>query len=93
MALTTKNGLLSLIQSAHGVGVWPLSPNEHEDKMAEIAVVLNRAPDEPKDPRDRKFQDELNEFSKSLRSAGLKVSQRGMAFDTAEFLGYASYQR
>jgi hypothetical protein len=56
--------------------------------MAKIEIVLRRAPDEPKDPRDPKFQAELSEFSKSLHSVGLKVSQRGMAFDAAEFLGY-----
>ena len=56
--------------------------------MAEIGIVLRRAPDESKDPRDPEFQAELSEFSKSLHSAGLKVSQRGMAFDSAEFLGY-----
>jgi hypothetical protein len=56
--------------------------------MSEIEIVLRGAPDEAKDPRDRKFQDELSEFSKSLHSSGVKVSQRGMAFDAAEFLGY-----
>jgi hypothetical protein len=56
--------------------------------MAEIKIVLSRAPDEPKDPREPKYQAELSEFSKSLRSAGTKVSQHGMAFDAAEFLGY-----
>lgn len=51
-------------------------------------IILRRAPDESQDPRDRKFEAELREFSKSLHSVGMKVSQRGMAFDSAEFLGY-----
>lgn len=56
--------------------------------MTEIKIILLRARDEPKDPRDRKFQDELSKFSASLSSAGAKLSQRGMAFDSTEFSGY-----
>ena len=56
--------------------------------MDEMNISLRRAPDEGKDPRDPAFQAELGQFSRRLHIAGLKVSQRGMAFDSVEHLGY-----
>lgn len=55
--------------------------------MDEIRVILRRAPDDSLE-NDPKFQRELSDFSKSLRAAGVKFSQRAMAFDSADALGY-----
>jgi hypothetical protein len=55
--------------------------------MDEIRVILRRAPDDPLE-NDPEFQRELNDFSKSLRAAKVKFSQRAMAFDSVEALGY-----
>jgi hypothetical protein len=57
--------------------------------MEKIEIRLQRAPDDPKVP-DPKFQEELREFSKALQTAGVDYSQRGMAFDSADALGYLS---
>jgi hypothetical protein len=55
--------------------------------MEKIEIRLQRAPDDPKVP-DPKFQEELRGFSKALRTAGIDYSQRAMAFDAADALGY-----
>jgi hypothetical protein len=55
--------------------------------MEQIEIVLGRAPDDPQE-NDPKFQEELEEFSKSLRTAGMTYSQRGMAFDAVDAAGY-----
>jgi hypothetical protein len=55
--------------------------------LKEIEIVLVRAPDDPPE-RDPRIQEELRAFSKSLRSAGLTVSQRAIAFDSADAVGY-----
>jgi hypothetical protein len=55
--------------------------------MKQIEVALRRAPDDPP-VNDPKFQEGLREFSKSLRTAGVTYSQRAMAFDSVDALGY-----
>jgi hypothetical protein len=55
--------------------------------MAQIKIVLGRASDDPQE-NDPKYLEELAEFSKSLRTAGLDYSQRSMAFDAADAVGY-----
>jgi hypothetical protein len=57
------------------------------EKMEKLEIRLQRAPDDPK-LADPKFQEELRGFSKALRSAGIDYSQRAMAFDAADGLGY-----
>jgi hypothetical protein len=56
--------------------------------VSKVKISLKPAPDDAKvnDPR---FQEELNEFSKSLRAAGVFYSQRGMFFDTVGAVGYS----
>jgi hypothetical protein len=56
---------------------------DHE--MTEI--VLQRAPDDAS-VNDPEFQKELREFSRSLSAAGVAFSQRAMAFDSADALGF-----
>ena len=53
----------------------------------EVRVVLVRAPNDPK-VNEPKFQEELREFSRSLRAAGLSFSQRAMAFDSVDAVGH-----
>jgi hypothetical protein len=55
--------------------------------LQEIRIRLLRTPDDPPE-RDPAFQQELNQFKDSLRSAGIPYSQRGMAFDSAAATGY-----
>lgn len=50
-------------------------------------IVLVRAPDDPL-VNETKFQEELREFSKLLRAAGVSFSQRAMAFDSVDATGY-----
>lgn len=54
----------------------------------QIRIKLERAPDDPPE-NDPKFQEELREFSKSLRTAGVTFSQRGRTFDAIDAHGYA----
>jgi hypothetical protein len=54
----------------------------------QIKIKLERAPDDPPE-NDPKFQNELREFSKSLRAAGVDFSQRGRTFDAVDAHGYA----
>jgi hypothetical protein len=54
----------------------------------QIAIKLQRAPEDPAE-NDPKFQEELSEFSKSLRTAGVTFAQRGRAFDAIDAHGYA----
>jgi hypothetical protein len=56
--------------------------------MVKVEISLKRAPDDAR-VNDPKFQEELTEFSKSLRAAGIPYSQRGMAFDAVSAVGYA----
>jgi hypothetical protein len=53
----------------------------------QVRIVLVRAPDDPR-VSERKFQEELREFSESLRAAGVSFSQRAMAFDSVDAAGY-----
>jgi hypothetical protein len=55
--------------------------------MEKIEIRLQRAPDDPK-VHDPKFQEELRGLSKALHSARIDYSQRGMAIDAADALGY-----
>ncbi|RRA02547.1 hypothetical protein [Burkholderia cepacia] len=55
--------------------------------VQEIEILLKRAPDDPAE-RDPAFQDELRVFSSTLHSAGIRYSQRAMAFDSATAVGY-----
>ena len=50
-----------------------------------IEIVLRRAPDDPPE-NDPQCQAELREFSRTLRDAGLNVSQRAIAFDARHLL-------
>jgi hypothetical protein len=54
-----------------------------------VKIVLTRAPDDPK-VNERSFQEELGSFGAALRSAGVKYTLRGMAFDSADALGFQS---
>ena len=53
----------------------------------QIAIKLQRAPEDPAE-NDPKFQEELNEFSKSLRTADVIFAQRGRTFDAIDAHGY-----
>ena len=53
-----------------------------------IELSLKPAPDDPR-VNDPKFQEELREFSKSLRIAGVTFSQRSRTFDAIDAQGYA----
>jgi hypothetical protein len=53
----------------------------------EIEIRLKRAPDDPAE-RDFAFQSELRAFSATLHSAGIRYSQRAMAFDSSAAVGY-----
>lgn len=55
--------------------------------MEKIEIRLQRAPDDA-GVADPKFQAELRHFSGALRVAGIDYSQRGIAFDSADALGY-----
>lgn len=55
--------------------------------MERVEIVLRQAPDDPQ-VNDPEFQKELREFSKSMRDAGVTFSQRAMAFDSIDALGY-----
>jgi hypothetical protein len=55
--------------------------------MEQIEIVLRRAPDDPPENAPE-FQEELREFSKSLHAAGVTYSQRAMAFDAIDAVGY-----
>ena len=57
------------------------------DQAQKIEIELQRAPDDPR-VNDPKFQEELNGFAKSLRVTGVTASQRAVAFDSADALGY-----
>lgn len=52
-----------------------------------IELTLKRAPDDPPE-NDPRFQEELVEFSNSLRTTGAMFSQRARAFDAAGAAGY-----
>jgi hypothetical protein len=52
-----------------------------------IEIDLQRAPDDAS-VNEPGFQNELREFSKSLRTAGVTFSQRAMAFDSVDALGF-----
>ena len=56
--------------------------------MGKVEISLKRAPDDAR-VNDPKFQEELTEFSKSLRAAGISYSQHGIAFDAVSAVGYA----
>ena len=43
---------------------------------------------EERDPRDRQWQAALTEVGSALKAGGLSVSQRGMAFDSVDVMGY-----
>jgi hypothetical protein len=53
----------------------------------EIEISLYRASDDPH-IHEPAYQKELAVFSRVLRERGVKYSQRGMAFDSAEALGF-----
>lgn len=55
--------------------------------VQEIGVRLLRTPDD-RPERDPAFQQELNRFKESLRAAGIRYSQLGMALDSAVATGY-----
>jgi hypothetical protein len=55
--------------------------------QARIEIELLRAPDDTC-VNEPEFQNELREFSRSLHAAGAIFSQRAMAFDSVEALGY-----
>ena len=57
------------------------------DRAQKIEIELQRAPDDPR-VNDPQFQEELNGFAKSLRGTGVTASQRAMAFDSIDALGY-----
>jgi hypothetical protein len=65
-----------------------LAESLREGEMEKVEISLKRAPDEAR-VNDPKFQEELTKFSKSLRAAGISYSQRGMAFDAVDAVGYA----
>jgi hypothetical protein len=52
-----------------------------------IEIVLGRAPEDAPE-RDPKIQEEFRAFSSSLHDAGITFSQRAIAFDSADALGY-----
>ena len=52
-----------------------------------IEIDLQRAHDDAS-VNDPKFQEELREFSQSLLTAGVTFSQRAMAFDSVDALGF-----
>jgi hypothetical protein len=58
-----------------------------EGQNMQIEFVLMRSRDDPPE-NDPKIQEELTKFSQTLRSAGVTFSQRGMAFDSVDALGY-----
>lgn len=55
--------------------------------MDKIGLTLSQAPDDAQ-VNDPKFQEELRAFSKSLHTAGVSFTQRGMAFDSIDVAGY-----
>ena len=55
--------------------------------QVKVRIVLTRASDDPK-VNERSFQEELGSFGAALRSAGVKYTARGMAFDSVDALGY-----
>jgi len=52
-----------------------------------VEIELKHAPDEPSGP-DPAFQEELQAFSASLREARITYSQRAIAFDSADAMGF-----
>jgi len=54
----------------------------------QFSVELVRTADDPP-VNDPAFQRELSQFGASLRTAGIPYSQRAMAFDSADALGYS----
>jgi hypothetical protein len=56
-------------------------------EAGEFSVELVRAVDDPP-VNDPAFQTELSQFGASLRTAGIPYSQRAMAFDSVDALGY-----
>jgi len=70
------------------MGKWHLdtSPPLTHDNI-EITVHLQRSPDDPR-VNQPEFQQELSEFSQSLRAAGVTSSQRAMAFDSIDAVGF-----
>ncbi|ABO59039.1 hypothetical protein KTD19_22650 [Burkholderia multivorans] len=59
----------------------------NSSNVQEIEIRLKRAPDDLPE-NDPAFQKELRSFSSALYSAGIRYSQRGMAFDSAAAMGY-----
>jgi hypothetical protein len=57
------------------------------DAFPDVEIQLKRTPDDPAE-RDPAIQSELRTFSGSLRLAGVRFSQRAMAFDSATVTGY-----
>ncbi len=55
--------------------------------MHDIILELDRAHDDPEVPS-AEFQAELRTVTAQLRSAGIEYSQRGMAFDAVDAIGY-----
>lgn len=60
-----------------------MSQMDHE----RIEIDLQRAHDDASE-NDPQFQEELRGFSHSLRTAGVAFSQRAMAFDSVDALGF-----
>ena len=60
---------------------------ERRKREGGVLLCLERAADDPQ-PNDTQFQQELGVFSASLHDAGLKFSQRAIAFDAVDGGGY-----
>jgi hypothetical protein len=57
------------------------------DQAQTVEIDLQRAPDDLRENAPE-FQQELNEFAKSLRGSGVAFSQKAIAFDSVDALGY-----
>jgi hypothetical protein len=57
------------------------------ERMIQVGIWLKRARTDPKE-RDPRYQEELRQFSQSLRTVGTVVAQRGVAFDSVNVRGY-----
>ena len=60
---------------------------ERRKRKGEVWLCLERAPDDPL-VNDTNFQQELSQFSESLRDAGLQFSQLALALDAVDGGGY-----
>ncbi len=60
---------------------------KQRSEAGQFSIELIRAGDDPP-VNDRAFQKELSQFGASLRDAGIRYSQRAMAFDSVDAHGY-----